>query len=93
MWPNIRKAHKRQKKKEQWWLNQEVEQAIQEKKEALTGVEEVSDDEKTRLKQTYREKKNAANKAVVKARDEKQQEWCEMIEESGRKRDLQTGQR
>ena len=42
------------KKKEQWWWNQEVEQAIQEKKEALKCAEEVSDEEKTRLKQKYR---------------------------------------
>ena len=32
-------------------------------KEALKCVEEASDVEKTRLKQKYREKKNAANKA------------------------------
>ena len=31
------------KKKEQWWWNQEVEQAIQEKKEALKYVEEACD--------------------------------------------------
>ena len=39
------------KEKEQWWWNMEVEQAIQEKKEALKSLEEVSDEEKTRLKQ------------------------------------------
>ena len=74
------------KKKEQWWWNPEVEQAIQEKKEALKGVEEASEAEKTRLKQKYREKKNTANKAVVKARDKKQQEWCKRIEEDGGKK-------
>ena len=74
---------KSQKKKEQWWWNQEVEQAIQEKKETLKGVEEASDEEKTRPKQKYWEKKNTANKAVAKARDEKQQEWCKRIEEDG----------
>ena len=74
------------KKKEQWWWNPEVEQAIQEKKEALKGVEEASEAEKTRLKQKYREKKNTANKAVAKARDKKQQEWCDRIEEDGGKR-------
>ena len=41
--------------------------------------------QKTRLKQKYREKKKAANKAVVKARDKKQQEWCNRIEEDGGK--------
>ena len=51
------------------------------KKEALKCVEEESDEEKTRLKQKYREKKNAANKAVAKARDDKQLEWCKRIEE------------
>ena len=49
-----------QKKKEQWWWNQEVEQAIQEKKEALKCVEEVNDEEKTRLKHKYRENKAEA---------------------------------
>ena len=44
-----------------------------------------SDEEKTRLKQKYREKKNAANKAVAKTRDEKQQERCKRIEEDGEK--------
>ena len=48
-------------------------------------MEEASDAEKTRLKQKYWEKKNAANKAVVKARDKKQQEWCDRIEEDGGK--------
>ena len=66
---------------------------MQEKKEAQKCVEEASDNEKTRLKQKYREKKNAANKAVAKARNEKQQEWCKMIEENGGKFDLQTDQR
>ena len=84
MCPNIRKAHT--KSKERWWWNQEVEQAIQEKKEALKCVE------KTRLKQKYREMKNAVNKAVAKARDEKQQELCERIEEDGGIY-LQSGQR
>ena len=82
------------KKKEQWWWNQEVEKAIQEKKEALKCVEEVSEAEKTRLKQRYREKKNAANKAVVKARDKKQQDWCDRFEEDGEKKNyLPAGQR
>ena len=73
-------------KKEQWWWNPDVEQAIQEKKEALKCVEEASEAEQTSLKQKFREKKNAANKAVVKARDKKQQEWCDRIEEdSGKK--------
>ena len=44
-------------------------------------MEEASDGEKTRLKQKYREKKNAANKAVAKTRDERQQKWCKKIEE------------
>ena len=57
--------HKAERRK--WW-NPEVEQAIQDKKE------EASVAEKTRLKQKYREKKNAANKAVAKARYKKQQE-------------------
>ena len=48
-------------------------------------MEEANEAEKTRLKQKYREKKNAANKAVAKARDKKQQEWCERIEEDGGK--------
>ena len=34
-------------------------------------MEEANDYEKTRLKQKYRDKKNAANKAVAKTRDEK----------------------
>ena len=46
-------------------------------------MEEASDEEKTKLKQKYREKKNAANKAVAKARHDKQQEWCMRIEEDG----------
>ena len=54
-------------------------------------MEEASDEEKTRLKQKYREQKNAANKAVAKARDEKQEEWCKRIEDGGI--DLQAGQR
>ena len=49
-------------------------------------MEETSDAEKTTLKQKYRERKNAANKAVVKARDEKQQEWCHRIEDDGGKK-------
>ena len=53
-------------------------------------MKEVSEAEKTRLKQKYREKTNAANKAVAKARYEKQQEWCDRIEEDG---DLPAGQR
>ena len=81
------------KKKEQWWWNQEVEQATQEKKEAQKCVEEASDEEKTRLKQKYREKKNATNKAAAKAIDEKQQEMCKRIEEDGEKIDLQAGHR
>ena len=36
-------------------------------------------DQEIRGKQKYREKKNAANKAVVKARDEKQKEWSKRI--------------
>ena len=71
------------KNKEQWWWNKEVKQAIQEKKEALKCVEEASDEEKTRLKQKFREKKNAANKAAAKARDEKQLEWYKRMEEDG----------
>ena len=74
------------KKKEQWWRNPDVEHAIQEKKEALKRVEEASEAERTRLKQKYREKKNAANRAVAKARDKKQQEWCDRIEKDGRKK-------
>ena len=35
-------------------------------------MEEASDEEKTRLKQKHREKTKATNKAVAKARDEKQ---------------------
>ena len=62
------------KSKEQWYWNPEVEQAIQEKKVALKCVEESSEAQKTRLKQKYREKKNATNKAVAKARGKKQQE-------------------
>ena len=49
-------------------------------------MEEASDEEKTRLKQKYREKKKAANKAVAKARDDKQQELCDKIEEDGGKK-------
>ena len=49
-------------------------------------MEEAREAEKTRLKQKYREKKNAANKAVVKARDKKQQKWCERIQEDGGKK-------
>ena len=64
-----------QKKKEQWWWNPEVEQAIQEKKEALKCVEEGSAAEKTRLKQKYQEKKKATNKAVLKARDKLWELW------------------
>ena len=40
--------------------------------------------EKTRLKQKYQEK-NTANKAVVKARDKKQQDWWDRIEEDSGK--------
>ena len=46
-------------------------------------MEEASDEENSRLKKKYREKKNAANKAVAKVRDEKQQEWSKRIEEDG----------
>ena len=49
-------------------------------------MEETSEAEKTRLKQKYREKKNAANKAVAKARVRKQHEWCDRIEEDGGKK-------
>ena len=49
-------------------------------------MEEASDEEKTRLKQKYWEKKNATNKAVAKVRYEKQQEWCKRIEENGGKK-------
>ncbi|KAI0224573.1 hypothetical protein LSAT2_024428 [Lamellibrachia satsuma] len=68
------KSTQSQKKKEQWRWNPEVERAVQEKKEALKCVEEASEAEKTRLKQKYWEKKNAANKTVVKATDKKHQE-------------------
>ena len=84
MWLNIRKAHT--KSKEQWWWNPEVGQAIQEKKEAQKCLEEASEAEKTRLEQKYREKKNAANKTVAKARDNIQQEWRDRIEEDGGKK-------
>ena len=77
MWPNIRKAHTKSKEERTVMMEHGVEQAIQEKKEALKCVEEVSDAEKTKLKQMYWEKKNAANKAVAKARYKKQQEWCD----------------
>ena len=60
------------KRKEQWWWNPEVEQAMQEKKEALKSVEEASDAEKRRLKQKYREKKNAANKAEAEVPGEEE---------------------
>ena len=41
--------------------------------------------EKTRMKQKYQEKKNAANKAVGKARHKKQQDWWDRIEEDSGK--------
>ena len=66
-------------------------------------MEETSDEEKTKLKQKYREKKyrekkyrekkSAANKAAAKARFEKQQVLCERIEEDGGTMYLQAGQR
>ena len=46
-------------------------------------MEEANDYEKTSLKQKFWGKKNAANKAAAKARDEKQQEWYKRMEEDG----------
>ena len=57
------------KKKEQWWWNPEIGQAIQEKKEALKCVEEASEAEKTRLKQKYGKRRRTQQTRLLRRQE------------------------
>ena len=80
MWPNIRKAHTKVKRRKNSSGGTRKLNKLCEKKEALKCAEEAGESEKTRLKQKYREKKKAVNKGFAKAIYKKQQEWCDRIE-------------